>query len=94
MDEKDKMPLPEEFETFEELAEFWDTHDLEDYAELLTTVSVEVVPDPTHEYVIVLSESLNRMMQKAQKQEGVSVGTLVNLWVQERLQQYGELSSS
>ena len=91
MEEKDKRtidPLPEEFETFEELSEFWDTHDLADYADHLTPVSFEVVSQPTHEYMIVLSDTLNRIMREAQKQEGVSVGTLINLWVQERLQQY------
>jgi len=28
-----REPIPEEFETFEELADFWDTHDLTDYAD-------------------------------------------------------------
>jgi hypothetical protein len=47
-----KDPLPEEFETLEDLAEFWDTHDVADYAEYLTPVECEVVAHPTHEYVI------------------------------------------
>ena len=51
-------PLPEEFETFEDLAEFWDTHDVTDYAEYLTPVECEVVAHPTHEYVIKSLASL------------------------------------
>jgi hypothetical protein len=96
MEEKDRKttdPLPEEFETFEELAEFWDTHDLTDYEESLNPVSLEVVSEPTHEYVITLSSSLNTVMREAQKKEGVSVNTLVNLWIQEKLQQYQATSS-
>ena len=91
MDEKNKAEptvLPDEFETFEELSTFWDTHDVTDYAEYLTAVSVEVSPQPTHEYKIILSDTLNKSIREAQKREGVSAGTLVNLWVQERLQQY------
>lgn len=86
-------PLPEEFESFEELSEFWDTHDLTDYEESLTPVSLEVVAEPTHEYVITLSDTLNVLMREAEKKEGVSMGTLVNMWVQEKLQQYQAASS-
>lgn len=96
MDEKDKAEhdvLPDEFETFEELSTFWDTHDVTDYADYLTPVSVELSPQPTHEYKIILSDSLNKSIRELQKREGVSVGTLVNLWVQERLQQYQAVSA-
>ena len=91
MNEKNKANrdvLPGEFKTFEELSTFWDTHDMTDYAEYLTAVSVELSPQPTHEYKIVLSDTLNKSIREVQKREGVSAGTLVNLWVQERLQQY------
>ncbi len=96
MEEKDKTNrdlLPDEFETFEELSTFWETHDVTDYAEHLTAVSIEVTPQPTHEYKIVLSDTLNTIIREAQKQEGVSIGTLINLWVQEKLQQYQTVSS-
>jgi hypothetical protein len=92
-DKKNQPPLPEEFETFEELAAFWDTHDLADYAEFLTPVDLEVAVEPTHEYVITLSDTLNAKMREAEKREGVPVGTLVNLWVQEKLQQYQAAST-
>ena len=96
MEEKNKTArdlLPDEFETFEELSAFWDTHDVTDYADYLTAVPIEVTSQPTHEYKIVLSDTLHKTIREAQKQEGVSMGTLVNLWVQERLQQYQTASS-
>lgn len=80
--------LPDEFETFEDLSAFWDAHDVTDYAEYLSAVPVEVTSRPTHEYKIVLSDTLNKIIREAQKQEGVSIGTLINLWIQEKLQQY------
>ena len=81
-------PLPEQFETFEALADFWDTHAVTEYAEFLTPVEFEVTAKPTHEYVITLSDSLNALLSKVEKREGVPMKTLINLWVQEKLQQY------
>jgi len=81
-------PLPETFETFEEIAEFWDTHDITDYDEYLTPVEVNVAAHPKHEHVITLSDTLNTTLRRVQQKEGVPLNTLINLWVQERLQQY------
>lgn len=91
MEEKNKDNqdlLPDEFETFEDLAEFWDTHDVTDYEDHLTAVPIEVASELTHEYQIVLSDTLNKTIRQVQKREGVSASTLINLWVQEKLQQY------
>jgi hypothetical protein len=42
MARKQRDPIPAEFHAVAEAAEFWDTHDLGDYQDQLTTVSVEV----------------------------------------------------
>ena len=84
-----KDPLPEMFDTFEDMADFWDTHDLADYEAHLTPVeAVTISTQPKHEYIITLSESLDLLLRQVQKAEGVPLNTLVNLWVQEKLQQY------
>lgn len=85
-----KDPLPETFDTFEEMSEFWDTHDITDYEEYLTSVEANVAAYPRHEYVIALSDTLDALLRKVQQKEGVSLNTLINLWVQEKLQQYVE----
>lgn len=90
MVENKKDHLPETFDTFEEMAEFWDTHDVTDYAEYLTPVEVTISAHPKHEYVLTLSDSLDTLLRKVQKAEGVSLNTLVNLWVQEKLHQYAD----
>ncbi|MBP7962464.1 MAG: hypothetical protein KBG20_18515 [Caldilineaceae bacterium] len=87
-----KTELPATFETLDEMANFWDTHDVTDFEEFLTPVDVTVALSPRHEYVITLSDSLDSLLQKVQKSEGVSLNTLVNLWVQEKLQQYAVAS--
>ncbi len=61
-----KDPLPETFDTFEEMAEFWDTHDATDYEEYMTPVEVTVSTHPEHEYVITLSDTLNSTLRKIQ----------------------------
>jgi hypothetical protein len=86
--------LPETFDTFEEMAEFWDKHDITDYAEYLTEVEATVSAHPKHEYVITLSDSLDALLNRVQRIEGVPLNTLVNLWVQEKLQEYGVALSS
>lgn len=88
-----KDPLPETFDTLAELAEFWDTHDIMDYEEYLTPVEMTVSTQPKHHYVITLSDTLDTLLHKVQQKEGVSLNTLINLWVQEKLQQYSVSSS-
>lgn len=83
-----KDPLPETFDTLEEMAEFWDTHDLTDYEEYLTPVEATISAHPKHHYVVTLSDTLETLLRQVQQTEGVSLNTLVNLWVQEKLQQY------
>ncbi len=83
-----KDPLPETFDTFEEMADFWDTHDVTDYEEYLTPVEVTVTTHPRHTYVISLSDTLDVALRQVQQKEGVPLNTLINLWVQEKLQQY------
>jgi len=36
-------PIPNEFTTYEDAAEFWDTHDTTDYPDAFQTVEVEEV---------------------------------------------------
>ncbi len=42
MNDKPKQvdPIPEEFSSYEEAAEFWDTHDTTDYPDSFETVAV------------------------------------------------------
>lgn len=43
MSDKQKQidPIPEEFASYEEAAEFWDTHDTTDYPDSFETVSAQ-----------------------------------------------------
>ncbi len=86
MDEnkKEKDPIPEEFASIEEAAEFWDTHSLADYWDETREVEIEVRAVRRHR--ITLASQLAEQVEATARREGVSIETLVNLWVAERLQ--------
>lgn len=81
-------PLPETFDSFEEMADFWDTHDVTDYAEYLAPVGMTIADHPRSEYVITLSDAEDDLLQRATEQEGMPLTALINAWVQEKLQEY------
>ncbi|MGH9831506.1 MAG: CopG family antitoxin [Blastocatellia bacterium] len=72
--------------SYEEMGEFWDTHDLTDYwdqtepVEFTVNIQSEITYYP-------LESSLSDRVQAIAKQRGVSAETLLNLWVQEKLQE-------
>lgn len=78
-----KDPLPENFASIEEAAEFWDTHSLADYWEQTHEVEIEVRA-PRRQWVALAGELAQQVAEHAQR-EGISVETLINLWVSERL---------
>ena len=80
---KVKDPLPENFTSIEEAAEFWDTHSLADYWDQTHEVEIEVCA-PRRQWVALAGELTQQVAERARR-EGISVETLVNLWVSERL---------
>jgi hypothetical protein len=72
--------------SYEEMGEFWDTHDLTDYWDQTEPVEFTVnIQSETTYYP--LESSLSDRIQAIAKQRGVSAETLLNLWVQEKLQE-------
>lgn len=78
-------PIPDDFASIEEAAEFWDTHSLADYWDQTAEVEIEV--HAPQRYWVPLATSLSETLIQRARQEGVSIETLVNLWVAERLQE-------
>jgi hypothetical protein len=70
--------------SYEEMGEFWDTHDADEFWE--QTEPAEIEFDITTERVYYpLGKTLSEKLSEAARHEGVSAETLLNLWVQERL---------
>ena len=72
--------------TYEEIGAFWDTHDLADYWDQTKPVDFEV--ELKSEMTLFAIESgLSSRIRELAIQRGVSPETLLNLWVQEKLQE-------
>lgn len=54
--------------------------------EIETNISIH----PKHEYVVTLPDTLDTILLQIQRKEGRPLGTLINQWVQEKVQQYAK----
>ncbi|MCU0288024.1 MAG: BrnA antitoxin family protein [Acidobacteria bacterium] len=68
--------------TIMEASEFWDTHSTADYPS--TVVQFEYKPGGRVTFVAIAEELKEQLVNRAKK-SGISIETLVNLWIQEKL---------
>lgn len=73
-------------ETHEEIGEYWDTHDLAEHWERTKTAEFEVDIQSEVTYFAV-EKQLSEKIKAFARRRGVSPDTLLNLWVQEKLQE-------
>jgi predicted phosphatase len=77
-------PIPDEFESYEEAAEFWDTHDTTDYPEAFHTVDA-VTEFRSRHYEVEIEEEVVRKLQMQARQQGVTVGRLASDLLRQQL---------
>jgi len=82
MSENKKIP---EFESYEEMAEFWDTHDLTDYWEQTEPAEFEISPRARRRYLVSLDRNLLLRIQKIARIRGLTTESLVNLFLEQHL---------
>ena len=70
--------------SIEEMAEFWETHEVADYDDQTHEVTMEFDLHTRHHYVAIDPELLIRLRESAQAR-GISLESLANLWLQERV---------
>lgn len=75
--------------SYEEIAEFWDTHSLADYWEQTERVEFELDPQARRRYLAALDPELLQRIQKLAQVRGLSTESLVNLLLEQRLHQVG-----
>ena len=77
-------PIPDEFKTIMEASDFWDKHDITDYWDDTKEVKCRASfkKEPTY---IALEESIAKKALAVAKEKRVSIETLVNLWLKEKL---------
>ena len=73
--------------TLEEIADFWDTHGLDDYWD--QTHEVEFKVRAKRRRRITLVPEVYRRVEAQARERGILPETLVNLWLVERLQEAG-----
>jgi predicted HicB family RNase H-like nuclease len=71
----------------EEIAEFWDTHSLADYWDETEEAEFEIRAKRRHR--ITLAPEIYEKISVQSHVQGISLETLVNLWLAERLQNMG-----
>jgi len=69
--------------SLQELAEFWDTHDLTDFEDQIHEVHFEVDIRSRKHYVAIDPDLITEVRRVAR---GLSTESLINLWLQQRLQ--------
>ena len=87
---KHKIPqkdaLPENFTSFDEFDEFWNTHSSADYEDQMTPIEADIQLSSEKIYCPIAKDVMLQVRTRAH-QQGVSAETLVNLWIQEKVAQ-------
>jgi hypothetical protein len=82
---KEREPIPE-FDTLEDIANFWDTHSTADYDDMTHEVHFEVaLREPHAAQTIMLVPELEQVITTLAQARGVSVETLINVWLTEKV---------
>jgi hypothetical protein len=81
---KKSDPLPEEFSSYEEAAEFWDKHDTTDYLQNSHPVKVES-EFRGRRYEIEIDEPVAKILRKAARRKGVTPSRLASDLLRQRL---------
>ena len=79
-------PMPKHFESVEEAADFWDTHDLSDYWDLTQEAHFEV-DIQRRVFLTALEPQLAKKLTDVAHRQGISTETLINIWLSEKAQQ-------
>jgi predicted DNA binding CopG/RHH family protein len=82
--QKQVDPLPEEFASYEEAAEFWDAHDTTDYSDSFETVAVEAELK-RRRYEVEIDEELMKALTEQAQRRGIAVSQLVSEMLKEKI---------
>jgi len=81
---KQNDPIPNEFSTYEEAADFWDNHDTTDYPESFTDVKVQT-EFRKRCYEIEVDEDIMKLLKEQANKLSVSVTRLTNKILREQI---------
>jgi len=74
-------------ESYEQIADFWDTHSLADYWEQTEPAEFEISPTARRRYLVAVDPGILNRIQRLARVRGLSTESLVNLLLEQRLQE-------
>jgi CopG antitoxin of type II toxin-antitoxin system len=77
-------PMPEEFASYEEAAEFWDTHDTTDYPEAFRIIEVVSELRRRH-YEIEIDADVIKTLRRQARRKGIPSSQLANELLRQHL---------
>jgi hypothetical protein len=80
-----KDPIPENASR-EEVARFWDTHDIADYWDELEPVKVKVAKNLKHIFSVRFEGKTLSDLDTVAEKKGLGTGALIRMWIKERLE--------
>lgn len=83
---RDKSSISEA-QSYKEMGEFWDNHDLTDYWDQTESVEFDVDIQSEATYFPVETTLSEQLVSIAKQQRGISPETLLNLWIQEKVKE-------
>jgi len=86
-DKKQRVTSISKASTLEEVADFWDTHSLDEYWDQTHEVEFEIRAKRRRR--VTLDPDLYTRLEAQARTRGVTPETLVNLWLGERLERVG-----
>ncbi len=78
-------PIPQEFDSYEDATEFWDSHDTTDYLDDFENVVVEKVELHNRIFEVEIDEDVAFALSQQAKKEGVSIKSLVSQLLRQQL---------
>ncbi len=81
---KNVDPIPEEFASYEEAAEFWDTHDTTDYPDAFETVEVQTELK-RRRFEVEVDEVVMQVLRERARKRGVTVSQIVRDLVRQQM---------
>lgn len=74
-----------EMKSYEEIAEFWDTHSLADFWDQTEPATFEISPQARRRYLVAIDPGLLMRVQQMAQRRGLATESFVNLLLEQRL---------
>ncbi len=84
MDDAKHLPA---FNSYADMATFWDTHSLADYWDQTEPATFEVAPEVQRRYVVAVDREVLGRVQVLARIRGISSESLINLLLEQRLRE-------